>query len=198
MEAQRSVKAQAEARAAARKEKKVLLSPVKTVRTSARGSKAKAAVKMEEVPAKVPSKRKRGKAIKEEDTQEADIKPKIEEDESMGINGNAEAGPSNVKMEAKEEDEADDPPMTADSGKTYIGQQPDLITGATLRDYQLAGVQWMVSLYENGLNGILADEMGLGKVRGILIGGRTLLPGYIDQSICPHRPFKPSLSLLIL
>lgn len=39
-----------------------------------------------------------------------------------------------------------------------------MITGAKLRDYQLAGVQWMISLYENGLNGILADEMGLGKV----------------------------------
>lgn len=49
--------------------------------------------------------------------------------------------------------------------KVYVGEQPALITGATLRDYQLAGVQWMVSLYENGLNGILADEMGLGKVR---------------------------------
>jgi ATP-dependent DNA helicase len=32
-----------------------------------------------------------------------------------------------------------------------------------MRDYQLAGLQWLISLYENGLNGILADEMGLGK-----------------------------------
>jgi ATP-dependent DNA helicase len=32
-----------------------------------------------------------------------------------------------------------------------------------LRDYQVAGIKWLVSLYENGLNGILADEMGLGK-----------------------------------
>lgn len=46
----------------------------------------------------------------------------------------------------------------------YSFKQPELVTGATLRDYQLAGVQWMISLYENGLNGILADEMGLGKV----------------------------------
>jgi ATP-dependent DNA helicase len=28
---------------------------------------------------------------------------------------------------------------------------------------QLAGLEWLISLYENGLNGILADEMGLGK-----------------------------------
>jgi ATP-dependent DNA helicase len=37
------------------------------------------------------------------------------------------------------------------------------VTGAELRDYQLAGLNWLISLYENGLNGILADEMGLGK-----------------------------------
>ncbi|KAN0062045.1 putative ATPase [Thecaphora frezii] len=41
--------------------------------------------------------------------------------------------------------------------------QPALVTGATMKDYQLDGLDWLVSLYENGLNGILADEMGLGK-----------------------------------
>lgn len=28
-----------------------------------------------------------------------------------------------------------------------------------MRDYQLAGLNWMIRLYENGINGILADEM---------------------------------------
>lgn len=32
-----------------------------------------------------------------------------------------------------------------------------------LREYQMMGLEWMVSLYNNKLNGILADEMGLGK-----------------------------------
>lgn len=32
-----------------------------------------------------------------------------------------------------------------------------------MRDYQLRGVRWLISLYQNGLNGILADQMGLGK-----------------------------------
>lgn len=32
-----------------------------------------------------------------------------------------------------------------------------------MRPYQLQGLNWMVSLHHNGLNGILADEMGLGK-----------------------------------
>ena len=35
-------------------------------------------------------------------------------------------------------------------------------TGARLR-YQLEGLNWMIRLYDNGMNGILADEMGLGK-----------------------------------
>jgi SWI/SNF-related matrix-associated actin-dependent regulator of chromatin subfamily A member 5 len=32
-----------------------------------------------------------------------------------------------------------------------------------MKDYQLAGLNWLIKLYDNGINGILADEMGLGK-----------------------------------
>ncbi|KAF1992507.1 hypothetical protein K402DRAFT_344863 [Aulographum hederae CBS 113979] len=42
-------------------------------------------------------------------------------------------------------------------------RQPALVKGGTMRSYQLEGLEWLKSLYENGLNGILADEMGLGK-----------------------------------
>jgi ATP-dependent DNA helicase len=38
-------------------------------------------------------------------------------------------------------------------------RQPKLVTGCVLRDYQIVGMEWLISLYENGLNGILADEM---------------------------------------
>lgn len=34
-------------------------------------------------------------------------------------------------------------------------QQPALITGAKLKGYQLEGLQWMVSLDQNGISGIL-------------------------------------------
>ncbi|KAG5221318.1 SNF2-family ATP dependent chromatin remodeling factor snf [Salix suchowensis] len=44
-----------------------------------------------------------------------------------------------------------------------ISRQPSILVGGTLKEYQLKGLQWMVSLYNNRLNGILADEMGLGK-----------------------------------
>lgn len=38
-----------------------------------------------------------------------------------------------------------------------------LLTGGRLKSYQLKGIKWMISLWQNGLNGILADQMGLGK-----------------------------------
>ncbi|KLT40740.1 hypothetical protein CC85DRAFT_287144 [Cutaneotrichosporon oleaginosum] len=86
--------------------------------------------------------------------------------------GNATASPRkrNVRDErpvkrAKLEAQVQPEPEVEDDGepKQYSFRQPELVTGAKLREYQLAGVQWMISLYENGLNGILADEMGLGK-----------------------------------
>ena len=45
----------------------------------------------------------------------------------------------------------------------HTQQQPSMVSGCKMKDYQLDGLGWLVSLYENGLNGILADEMGLGK-----------------------------------
>lgn len=41
--------------------------------------------------------------------------------------------------------------------------QPSNLKGGSLLPYQLDGLQWLASLWENGLSGILADEMGLGK-----------------------------------
>ena len=53
------------------------------------------------------------------------------------------------------------------ASEEHIEKQPASLVGPAdagqLRSYQLAGLQWMVSLYNNNLNGILADEMGLGK-----------------------------------
>lgn len=43
---------------------------------------------------------------------------------------------------------------------SYVKFLP-LFTGiqGKMRDYQLAGLNWLIRLYENGINGILADEM---------------------------------------
>lgn len=43
--------------------------------------------------------------------------------------------------------------------KEKIAAQPNILVGGSLKEYQLKGLQWMVSLYNNKLNGILADEM---------------------------------------
>ncbi|RMD41265.1 hypothetical protein DV735_g3879, partial [Chaetothyriales sp. CBS 134920] len=42
-------------------------------------------------------------------------------------------------------------------------EQPRLVTGGKMKQYQLQGLEWLKSLWMNGLCGILADEMGLGK-----------------------------------
>ncbi|KAF7303328.1 SNF2 family helicase ATPase [Mycena kentingensis (nom. inval.)] len=46
-------------------------------------------------------------------------------------------------------------------GALTIGQPKMLM--AQLKEYQLKGLNWLATLYEQGINGILADEMGLGK-----------------------------------
>ena len=49
--------------------------------------------------------------------------------------------------------------------------QPRMLQGQ-LKEYQLKGLNWLVNLYEQGINGILADEMGLGKtIQSIAVMG---------------------------
>ena len=59
-----------------------------------------------------------------------------------------------------------------------------MLEGGTLKEYQLKGLQWMVSLYNNRLNGILADEMGLGKT----IQTISLIT-YLIEKKQQHGPF---------
>ncbi|BFZ57348.1 transcriptional regulator [Savitreella phatthalungensis] len=72
----------------------------------------------------------------------------------------AESGPAGEKSE-----EAQDLDYfhIAHRIQEEIIEQPRILVGGQLKEYQLKGLQWMVSLYNNKLNGILADEMGLGK-----------------------------------
>ncbi len=51
----------------------------------------------------------------------------------------------------------------AQSNATYLTSQPTTLGFGKMRPYQLEGLNWMIRLQENGVNGILADEMGLGK-----------------------------------
>lgn len=46
---------------------------------------------------------------------------------------------------------------------TRLMMQPANIKNGTMRPYQIEGLNFLIGLFERGLNGILADEMGLGK-----------------------------------
>ncbi|XP_025194829.1 helicase domino isoform X2 [Melanaphis sacchari] len=48
------------------------------------------------------------------------------------------------------------------SSTSVVTKVPFLLRN-TLREYQHIGLDWLVTMYEQNLNGILADEMGLGK-----------------------------------
>lgn len=63
-----------------------------------------------------------------------------------------------ISPNKKSKKSSDDSPSTQNSRF----QQPSNLLGE-LMPHQLEGLQWLLSLWENGLNGILADEMGLGN-----------------------------------
>ncbi|KAG0670478.1 chromatin-remodeling ATPase isw1 [Maudiozyma exigua] len=58
----------------------------------------------------------------------------------------------------EEEDEEND----EDNIQFEFRDSPGYVDGQ-LRPYQIQGLNWLISLHNNGLSGILADEMGLGK-----------------------------------
>jgi len=57
---------------------------------------------------------------------------------------------------------ADEAAEDADASGHRLTVQPGVVKG-TMRKYQLEGLNWLIHLYDNSMNGILADEMGLGK-----------------------------------
>jgi len=94
---------------------------------------------------------------------------------TMAKNQNSQNSTMNQLMERQEsQDEVQDqaavgePAAEGYSGahriKETVTKQPNIMVGGTLKVYQVKGLEWMVSLYNNTLNGILADEMGLGSV----------------------------------
>jgi SWI/SNF-related matrix-associated actin-dependent regulator of chromatin subfamily A member 5 len=66
------------------------------------------------------------------------------------------------RTEAEEDAELLKDEKHGGSAETVFRESPGFIQGQ-MRDYQVAGLNWLVSLHENGISGILADEMGLGK-----------------------------------
>merc|ERR1719328_178162 len=81
-----------------------------------------------------------------------------------GEEGETEDIIAKAKKEAtSEEGEQQDYYAIAHTITEQITKQSELLIGGTLKEYQIKGLEWLVSLNNNNLNGILADEMGLGK-----------------------------------
>ena len=90
-------------------------------------------------------------------------KAKAEGAPSLGADGdadgaNGEAAPSG----AQQMGEGGQYYAGAHSVSEEIVEQPTMLMGGKLKQYQMQGLNWLVSLHNNSLNGILADEMGLG------------------------------------
>jgi SWI/SNF-related matrix-associated actin-dependent regulator of chromatin subfamily A member 5 len=93
-------------------------------------------------------------------------KPKAKIDDKPQTQQQKNVDPGDHRHRKTEQEEDEELLSTADK-ETAPGvrfeESPKYITGGEMRDYQIRGLNWMISLYENGINGILADEMGLGK-----------------------------------
>lgn len=79
--------------------------------------------------------------------------------------GTSRSGGAGNERRRRTEQEEDAELLQDESGEqtgTVFRETPPFIKGE-MRDYQVAGLNWLVSLHENGISGILADEMGLGK-----------------------------------
>lgn len=76
----------------------------------------------------------------------------------------ATGGSRRRKTEKEEDEELLKEGGDEDEEEAFVfHESPAYVKGGEMRDYQVQGLNWMISLYQNGINGILADEMGLGK-----------------------------------
>lgn len=90
-----------------------------------------------------------------------------EADMQKAKKGHSRAGGAAAERGRRTEQEEDaellDDEKLGGQAETIFRDSPGFIKNGEMRDYQVAGLNWLVSLHENGISGILADEMGLGK-----------------------------------
>ncbi|KAK9235186.1 SNF2 family N-terminal domain-containing protein [Lipomyces kononenkoae] len=87
---------------------------------------------------------------------------KDQQRENKALEGRLVTNEEEVELDEEGEEKVDYYSV-AHRVQEIVTRQPSILVGGTLKEYQIKGLQWMVSLYNNNLNGILADEMGLGK-----------------------------------
>lgn len=90
-----------------------------------------------------------------------------EEDSHKSRKGHARAGGAAAQRRRRTEQEEDAELLKDEkrggNAETLFRESPAFIKNGEMRDYQVSGLNWLISLHENGISGILADEMGLGK-----------------------------------
>ncbi|PHZ07630.1 uncharacterized protein RHIMIDRAFT_242445 [Rhizopus microsporus ATCC 52813] len=102
--------------------------------------------------------------LKLKDIKDEAMQAVLAEKEAEASKDNKEGSKRRRKTEKEEDEEILKDEQTENEDQlTVFTQSPAYVTGGTLREYQIQGLNWMISLFENGINGILADEMGLGK-----------------------------------
>ena len=97
----------------------------------------------------------------------AEIDRQNEEDSKKVKKGHARTGGAAAERRRRTEQEEDAELLKDEKrggqAETIFRDSPAFIKGGVMRDYQVQGLNWLISLHENGISGILADEMGLGK-----------------------------------
>ena len=97
----------------------------------------------------------------------AQIDRQNEEETQKTKKGHARAGGAAGQRRRRTEQEEDAELLKDEkrggNADTIFRESPGFVKNGEMRDYQVAGLNWLVSLHENGISGILADEMGLGK-----------------------------------
>ncbi|KAI8645899.1 SNF2 family N-terminal domain-containing protein [Parasitella parasitica] len=130
-----------------------------------------------------------------------------EEDIKKRKQDNGSISKAIIQEQSSSKRELKEGPITKPS---FSARQPTLVTGGVLRDYQLAGVEWLISLWENGLNGILADEMGLGKtlqtigfiahLKAMQVSGPFLIAAPLSTLanwVNEFKRFAPSINVIL-
>jgi len=127
--------------------------------------------------------------------------------------GNTGNGSQRTKRKSeKQEDQELLKDEERESDDDFVFTESPAYINGELREYQIDGLNWMVSLYENNISGILADEMGLGKtlqtisflgylryIRGIRGPHLVLVPkSTLDNWRREFAHWTPEVSTLVL
>lgn len=120
--------------------------------------------------------------------------------------------PKSKKGKASKRDQGEDSDLEEEPKVSRLYYQPSMLSGGQLTDYQMQGLNWLINLYENQLNGILADEMGLGKTiqsiafmtwlkqykklngKFLVIVPKSTMPNWMKET----RKWCPALDLCVL